>query len=117
MEKGKADEEHKKLCGADNAGGYQGQAIKDYDGTGAENPSDVKRRILEGMVEKRTTSWQPSCKCNLSPEPAIVLDPFMGSGTTGMVAERLGRKWIGIELNEAYKEQIDQRTSQMGLGL
>jgi site-specific DNA-methyltransferase (cytosine-N4-specific) len=47
----------------------------------------------------------------------VVLDPFMGSGTTGMVAERLGRRWIGIELNENYKEQIDQRTAQMGLGI
>ena len=31
-----------------------------------------------------------------------VLDPFMGSGTTGMVARQLGRKWIGIELNPEY---------------
>ncbi len=31
-----------------------------------------------------------------------VLDPFMGSGTTGMVARNLGRKWLGIELNPEY---------------
>lgn len=31
-----------------------------------------------------------------------VLDPFIGSGTTGMVARSLGRKWIGVELNPAY---------------
>lgn len=32
----------------------------------------------------------------------VVLDPFMGSGTTGMVARNLGRKWLGIELNPTY---------------
>ena len=31
-----------------------------------------------------------------------VLDPFFGSGTTGSVAQRLDRKWIGIELNPKY---------------
>lgn len=32
----------------------------------------------------------------------IVLDPFIGSGTTAVVAERLGRNWIGIEKNQSY---------------
>lgn len=39
----------------------------------------------------------------------IVLDPFFGSGTTGEVAERLGRNWIGCELNSEYKELQDKR--------
>ncbi len=37
-----------------------------------------------------------------SREGDIVLDPFMGAGTTAIVCERLGRRWIGIELNEKY---------------
>ena len=45
----------------------------------------------------------------------IVLDPFMGSGTTAYVAQRLGRKWIGIELNTDYIKIIKQRTSQTEL--
>ena len=32
----------------------------------------------------------------------LVLDPFMGSGTTGMVAKQMGRHFIGIELNPEY---------------
>lgn len=37
-----------------------------------------------------------------TPSGGIVLDPFMGSGTTALVAEQLDRKWVGIELNADY---------------
>jgi DNA modification methylase len=38
-----------------------------------------------------------------------ILDPFAGAGTTGVVAEKLGRKFIGIELNPAYMEMANRR--------
>ena len=47
----------------------------------------------------------------------IVFDPFFGSGTTGEVAQRLGRKWIGCELNPEYSKLQDKRTAQEGLPL
>jgi len=47
----------------------------------------------------------------------IVLDPFFGSGTTGQVAQNLGRKWIGCELNQNYKVLQNERLSQQGLEL
>lgn len=49
------------------------------------------------------------------PEGGVVLDPFFGSGTTGQVAEGLGREWYGIELNPEYCGLIRERTAQMGL--
>lgn len=46
-----------------------------------------------------------------------VLDPFFGSGTVGRVAERLGRDWIGIDLNPDYLSIQQKRTAQAGLCL
>lgn len=59
-----------------------------------------------------TTGWSPSCACNLDAIPDIVLDPFLGSGTTAQVAQRLGRRWIGIDLNSNYTPMQARRTSQ-----
>ena len=46
------------------------------------------------------------------PENGIVLDPFFGSGTVGLVADKLNRKWIGIELNPKYCEIAEKRLQQ-----
>lgn len=48
------------------------------------------------------------------PESGIVLDPFMGSGTTGVVAKRLGREFIGIDLNSEYIEISANRIEMEG---
>jgi DNA modification methylase len=42
----------------------------------------------------------------------IVLDPFFGSGTTGQVAQQLGRQWIGCELNQEYAPLQNERLAQ-----
>ena len=47
----------------------------------------------------------------------VVLDPFLGSGTTGEVCERLSRRWVGVDLNAEYGDMAKRRTAQMGLGL
>jgi DNA modification methylase len=52
-----------------------------------------------------------------APVGGIVLDPFMGSGTTAQVAQDLGRKYLGCELNPDYKPLQDKRISQMSLVL
>jgi site-specific DNA-methyltransferase (adenine-specific) len=51
----------------------------------------------------------PACACAAATRPGLVLDPFMGSGTVGLVAERHGRDWLGIELNPAYAALAERR--------
>jgi len=51
------------------------------------------------------------------PEGGLVLDPFFGSGTTGEVANRLGRHFCGIELNEKYIEIAQRRTQKLDVFL
>ena len=45
-------------------------------------------------------------------EGDIVLDPFMGSGTTAVMAQRLNRQWLGIEVNHEYAKIVKSRTAQ-----
>ncbi len=64
-----------------------------------------------GTNEVITTGWRPTCEHEGEPVPATVLDPFIGSGTVGKVAQDLGREWIGIELNPDYCDLARKRTA------
>jgi DNA modification methylase len=52
-----------------------------------------------------------------APVGGLVLDPFMGSGTTAQVAQNLGRQYLGCELNTDYKPLQDNRVAQQALVL
>lgn len=62
-----------------------------------------QRRLIRplGRVATRA-ALAPTCACKQPGEPGIVLDPFIGSGTTAVAAEKLGRHWVGIELNPEF---------------
>ena len=55
------------------------------------------------------------CILSGAPVGGIVLDPFMGSGTTAQVAQDLGRQYIGCELNPEYGNLQKKRTAQTSL--
>jgi DNA modification methylase len=55
------------------------------------------------------------CILSGAPVGGIVLDPFMGSGTTAQVAQDLGRQYLGCELNPKYCELQNKRTAQQSL--
>ena len=50
------------------------------------------------------------------PEGGIVLDPFFGSGTTGLAAQELSRHWVGIELNEEPLKNFSQTNTKIFYG-
>jgi hypothetical protein len=56
-----------------------------------------------------TLGWSPSCECGNEVVPCTVLDPFAGAGTTGLVADRLKRSAILIELNPEYAAMAAKR--------
>jgi len=65
---------------------------------------------LEKHVQ--TLGWRPACACpDSEPLACTVLDPFAGSGSTLMVATKLGRRVVGIELNGDYESLIRERCS------
>ena len=96
--------------------------------------NEGKKRLEFGAL---TNSWY-ICNSDVSEHPAVfpltlamnhilswsnpndlILDPFLGSGTTGVAAKKLKRKFIGIELDETYlnlaKNRIDSTLTDFGL--
>ena len=50
-----------------------------------------------------------ACQCRAGTRPGLVLDPFFGAGTVGVVAEQYGRDWLGIELNPSFARLATER--------
>lgn len=73
---------------------------------GGGETKDIRRGPV---VHTTTTGFAPSCACNADTIPGTVLDPFGGAGTTGLVADRLGRNAILLELNPQYAEMARRR--------
>lgn len=98
--------------------------------TGEIGTGNCINQTISG-VNVETTGWKPGCKCGRQcdtacncgqfhqhkPVPCIVFDPFMGSGTTAMVARQHGRDYLGIELNPEYIALSDKRIATAALPL
>ena len=77
----------------------KGKSGTDLDPNKSLHQRDISKYRMK--IEYYTIGWT-DCGCNAGWRPGIVLDPFFGSGTTGLVALKLGRNFIGIELNPDY---------------
>ena len=84
---------------------YQAQGGNGEKRTGTIGMSGSGR--IDGYT--KTIGWLPSCSCGLDPVPGVVLDPFFGAGTSGLVAKKWGRDFVGIELNPDYIKMAEER--------
>lgn len=79
----------------------------------------VRQHLREHGMENApgaiTLGWKPSCQCGAPALPALVLDPFAGSGTTGAVAKSLGRRAILIDRSEEYCGMAARRVQAVSM--
>ena len=69
------------------------------------------------IVHTTTIGWRPTCEHDAQPIPGRVLDPFFGSGTTGEVARKHGRNFVGLDLSMEYIRLAKKRTSNINVML
>lgn len=98
-------------CGKPRTKIYKTQAIghtkTDVSGQdGLMNPEWTKGRA--GELEQELIGLS-DCGCGEPFEPGVCLDPFSGVATTGVMAKKLGRKYIGIEISEKYHQMAIKR--------
>ena len=80
---------------------WTGALTKPSEKTEGKHPTQKPEYLLERIVLASTEEEQ------------IILDPFCGSGTTGVEAVRFGRKFIGIEASEEYLEMSKRRLEKV----
>lgn len=88
----------------------------DYGSCGA-NARTVWTIATVGFAEAHFAVFPPEiprrCISAGCPPDGLVLDPFTGSGTTGMVAKQLGREFIGFEVNPEYAKMAEKRINSV----
>ena len=85
------------------------RGVKGASGQKSMGPDSGWDGVARGSNHVTTTGWTPSCTCDAEVIPATVLDPFAGAGTVGLVAERMGRDSILIEINKNYATMARDR--------
>ena len=71
-------------------------------GVGLQGGGETRDVRRGPCVTVRTLGFLPTCECGGETEPGVVIDPFAGSGTTGVVAIRHRRRFLGCEINPEY---------------
>lgn len=87
---------------------HRGASPKSYEYQKQQGLSDTSS-LITGMKKNLISKGLSNCNCNAGFHTGIVLDPFFGAGTTGLVALKQNRKFIGIEINPKYVKIAKRR--------
>jgi site-specific DNA-methyltransferase (adenine-specific) len=82
---------------------YDGCMMADKRDNERQHPTQKPVQVMERLI------------LDLTAPDALILDPFCGSGSTLVAAERLGRRWIGIDIDPHWCDVARRRTAQRGL--
>ncbi len=101
---------------------HDGKTKSAYEKRSAGNRLALLRQAARERGEEyrnvtKTLRWEPTCECpgNDGSAASIVLDPFVGSGTTCAVAKAHGRDYLGIEANAEYVKLAERRVREEGI--
>jgi DNA modification methylase len=108
VEKGDSMWEQRKAEGAPMRKGTSVDGIIETHKLSGKRQADWKSEHPDKFI-----GWQPTCTHNAEPVPCVILDPFVGSGTTLLVARNLGRSAIGLDLSYTYLH--DQASKRLEL--
>jgi len=90
---------------------------KTYRGKVELDGSPTKRSIselyAESLAKEKTVKGYSDCGCNAGWESGITLDPFMGAGTTALVALKQRKRFIGIEIKQGYIDMSYKRIARI----
>ncbi len=95
-------------------------AEKGIKGAGFQKPMDASNRwdgFPRGRTATQTPGWQSTCACDAGTIPATVLDLFVGSGTTAIAAQKLGRRAVGVDASAEYLALAVDRVGAVSLPL
>jgi len=93
-----------------------GEAFAHYIRTDRSGARPIPPSLLASWMYRGWLTQPVPCAHPVEP-PGVVLDPFAGSGTTGVVAQSLSRRAVLIDLNGEYLEQVMDRNRDIPLGL
>lgn len=86
--------------------------VRNVDESRGDKVRKLSGKEYNEQASSKTVGWQPGCTCGAAVVPCVVLDPFLGSGTTIAAARQLGRHGVGIELNPAYVDMARVRIAK-----
>jgi len=98
-----------KKCGKARVKVIDSESVPTRPGNMSKDTDGVFAASRKRFMPVYKGDYYETCDCNAGFDPGIVLDPFVGSGTTCIMTERLNRRWIGVDISVEYCKMAIER--------